>query len=105
MFKPKFIVPTLLSVAGTSVYVFAKKRKQAKQELVKKRLNDSIKKEFGNQNINGYWIDFDNHKGLEYECGINIKNEETGLKESYTFLFTPETGEIYRIKLINDSYE
>ncbi|USS86758.1 MULTISPECIES: hypothetical protein [Fructilactobacillus] len=103
MAKHKYLVPTtLLSLVGTAAYVFTKKRRRAQQIAIQDGLTEAIAAEFGDQDFSGYWIDFDNHAGLEYECGVSFINQETGLKESYSFLYNPDEQELYRIKPLSD---
>ncbi|USS85232.1 hypothetical protein M8332_03000 [Fructilactobacillus ixorae] len=106
MAKHKYLVPTtLLSLAGTIAYVFTKKRKQAQHMAIQDGLTEAIAEEFGNQDFSGYWIDFENHAGLEYECGVSFTNPDTGLKESYSFLYNPDEQELYRIKPLSDQLD
>ncbi|WP_054689555.1 hypothetical protein [Fructilactobacillus florum] len=88
----------MLSLAGTTALVYLKKRQQAHENAIKAALLPTIKTVFNNQEINGYWIDFENQRGLEYEGGVKVTDRTSGVQEAYTFLFNPTTKEIYHIK-------
>ncbi|WP_413627211.1 hypothetical protein R4B61_05185 [Fructilactobacillus vespulae] len=106
MLNKKIIMSAILSAIGTTTYLISKKQqKENQQKKIRLNLIQALNQKFGKENINGYWIDFDNSAGLEYPGGVNIKKADEKTKETYTFLFNIDSNEIYSLKMISSLFD
>ncbi|MCF6515160.1 hypothetical protein GSH19_03140 [Lactobacillus sp. S2-2] len=69
------------------------KNKQFLNNKIHKNIQKLFLDKFSNQEIYGFWINYESINQNQYNCGINIKKDNTF--ESYNFLYDKKKNKLF----------